>query len=91
MKKIITSAFFAFPAFISRSEIFAHCQIPCGIYDDHMRVHTIEEHCGAIEKSMDLIVRLTISAREVGPASQDVNQLMRWIMKSGQASPARLF
>jgi nickel superoxide dismutase len=80
MKKIIILAVFAFLAFVSRSEISAHCEIPCGIYDDHMRVHMIEEHCTTIEKGMDEVIRLTYSAQEVGPASQDVNQLMRWIM-----------
>ena len=80
MKKIVTLAFFAFLAFVSRAGLFAHCEIPCGIYDDHMRVHMIEEHCTTIEKSMDKVIRLTYSAQEVGPASQDVNQLMRWVM-----------
>ncbi len=80
MKKILTLAAFSFLAFGSRFEVFAHCEIPCGIYDDHMRVHMIEEHCTTIEKGMDEIVRLTYSAQEGGPASQDVNQLMRWIM-----------
>ncbi len=80
MKKILTLAAFSFLALGSRFEVFAHCEIPCGIYDDHMRVHMIEEHCTTIEKGMDEIVRLTYSAQEGGPASRDVNQLMRWIM-----------
>ena len=80
MKKILTLAAFSFLAFGSRFEVFAHCEIPGGIYDDHMRVHMIQEHCTTIEKGMDEIVRLTYSAQEVGPASQDVNQLMRWTM-----------
>ena len=33
----------------------AHCEIPCGIYTDEMRVQMIEEHCKTIEKSMSQI------------------------------------
>ena len=31
---------------------FAHCEIPCGIYDDEMRLKMIAEHITTIEKSM---------------------------------------
>ena len=51
----------------------AHCQIPCGIYDDELRVQLIEEHIGTVEKSMKKIVDL--SAAE----SVDYNQLVRWV------------
>ncbi len=51
----------------------AHCQIPCGIYDDELRVQLIEEHITTVEKSMKKIV-------ELGAAeSVDYNQLVRWI------------
>jgi nickel superoxide dismutase len=51
----------------------AHCQIPCGIYDDELRVQLIEEHITTVEKSMKQIVAL-------GAASPvDYNQLVRWI------------
>ena len=33
----------------------AHCQIPCGIYDDQTRIHLMEEHVATIEKSMKQI------------------------------------
>ena len=29
---------------ISASIVWAHCEIPCGIYDDHMRIKMISEH-----------------------------------------------
>jgi nickel superoxide dismutase len=52
----------------------AHCQIPCGIYDDELRVQLIEEHITTIEKSMTQIIAL-------GKASPvDYNQLVRWVM-----------
>ena len=51
----------------------AHCQIPCGIYDDELRVQLIEEDITTIEKSMTQIVALA----KVSPV--DYNQLVRWV------------
>jgi nickel superoxide dismutase len=52
----------------------AHCQIPCGIYDDELRVQLMEEDITTIEKSMTQIVAL-------GAATPvDYNQLVRWVM-----------
>lgn len=51
----------------------AHCQIPCGIYDDELRVQLIEEHITTVEKSMNQIIAL-------GAADTvDYNQLVRWV------------
>ena len=51
----------------------AHCQIPCGIYDDELRARLIGEHITTIEKSMNTIT--TLSASE----EPDANQLARWV------------
>ena len=51
----------------------AHCQIPCGIYDDELRVQLIEEDITTIEKSMTQIVALS----KANPV--DYNQLVRWV------------
>jgi nickel superoxide dismutase len=51
-----------------------HCEIPCGIYDDQMRVKMIGEHITTIEKSMKEILRLTTEH------PMNHNQLVRWIM-----------
>lgn len=51
----------------------AHCQIPCGIYDDHMRIHMIEEHVTTIEKSVNMIHSL----QKESPINY--NQLVRWV------------
>lgn len=56
------------------SQAFAHCEIPCGIYDDAMRVSLLKEHLVTIEKSME-----TIKALEKDKDT-DMNQLVRWIM-----------
>ncbi len=53
----------------------AHCQIPCGIYDDHARVHAMLEDAQTIEKSMKLIAQLAGKTD-----AQCQNQLVRWVM-----------
>ena len=51
----------------------AHCEIPCGIYDDGMRIKMMAEHISTIEKSMLEIVKLESSKPIV------YNQLIRWV------------
>ncbi len=55
---------------------YTHCEIPCGIYDDEMRIHQIKEHILTIEKSMLKIKELS----EKGKNPQVYNQLVRWIV-----------
>ena len=52
---------------------FAHCQIPCGIYDDATRFTLMSEHVTTLEKSMKQIVELSKD-----PAA-NANQLIRWV------------
>lgn len=51
----------------------AHCQIPCGIFDDQARIAEMEEHVLTIEKSMREIQKLSADS------PQHANQLVRWI------------
>ena len=51
----------------------AHCQIPCGIFNDPLRFAMLEEHVTTIEKSMTLIGQL--SAEE----TKNFNQIARWV------------
>lgn len=53
----------------------AHCQIPCGIYDDHARVQSMLEDAATVEKSIKLINDLAGKAD-----AQSQNQLIRWVM-----------
>jgi len=52
---------------------FAHCEVPCGIYHDELRVEIIKEHIQTIEKAMNQITELQ-SAETI-----NYNQLVRWI------------
>jgi nickel superoxide dismutase len=52
---------------------FAHCEIPCGIYDDEMRFVMVKEHITTIERSMQMIIELS----EEG--EKNYNQIVRWV------------
>lgn len=56
------------------SHVRSHCEIPCGIYDDAMRIEMIAEHIATIEKGMNQIHALSKDAEK------NYNQLVRWIM-----------
>jgi nickel superoxide dismutase len=51
-----------------------HCEIPCGIYGDSLRVTMIYEHITTIEKSMNMITELSKEG------DKNYNQLVRWIV-----------
>ncbi len=55
------------------SPALAHCEIPCGIYDDEARADMIAEHITTIEKSMN---RITALSKE---APLNHNQIVRWV------------
>ena len=58
---------------LGAATVGAHCEIPCGIYDDQLRADLIAEHSTTIEKSMKKIVELS----KQNPVNY--NQLVRWI------------
>ncbi len=75
MKKHFFQSFVGIIGFtVLVSTAFAHCEIPCGIYDDQARINMILEHITTIEKAMKQIKGLE---KENHP---DFNQLVRWIM-----------
>jgi nickel superoxide dismutase len=57
---------------------YSHCQIPCGIYGDNMRIDMLKEHILTIEKSMNEIKELSKNP------SENMNQLVRWINNKDQ-------
>jgi nickel superoxide dismutase len=52
----------------------AHCEIPCGIYDDEARMEMLAEHITTMEKAMKTIMDL----QKNSPINY--NQLVRWIV-----------
>ena len=73
MKRIALAALALTMTFGVAVPASAHCQIPCGIYDDELRVQLIEEHITTVEKSMNQIIAL--GAAE----NMNYNQLVRWV------------
>ncbi len=59
--------------FLTSKIAVAHCEVPCGIYTDELRIELIKEHIQTIEKAMIKITELQ--------QSEDINynQLVRWI------------
>jgi len=53
--------------------VMSHCEIPCGIYNDAIRLDMIAENITTIEKAMNNISELS-STKEV-----NYNQLIRWV------------
>ena len=51
----------------------SHCQIPCGIYGDHMRFDMIAENLTTVEKSMNQITQLSKKDKP------NMNQIVRWV------------
>jgi nickel superoxide dismutase len=73
-KKCLQTALVFLMIFFTAAYAAAHCEIPCGIYDDEMRVMMIAEHITTIEKSMKQIVKLR------GQKPENCNQRVRWVM-----------
>ena len=52
----------------------AHCEIPCGIFHDSMRIELIKEHITTIEKSINMINKLSAEG------DKNYNQIVRWVV-----------
>ena len=75
-KAFLVSAFVVLGSgFIVPQQAAAHCQIPCGLYDDHARVEAMLEDAATVSKAVKLINEL---AGQTDAQSQ--NQLVRWVM-----------
>jgi nickel superoxide dismutase len=58
--------------FTTRGVVHSHCEVPCGIYGDTMRVDMLYEHCTTVEKAMQQAMEL----EKADPVN--FNQLVRW-------------
>jgi len=70
---VVTILFSA--GFILPQTAQAHCQIPCGIYDDHARLQSMLEDATTVAKSVKMMIKL---AGKTDVQSQ--NQMVRWVM-----------
>ena len=61
-------------ALAPQSTLLAHCQMPCGIYDDAARIKHLQEDATTIGKAVDQIRRLAEKHD-----AESLNQSVRWI------------
>lgn len=78
MKSVLAIAAAFLIALTPVAYVYAHCQVPCGIYDDDARFGSMLEDQTTIAKAITSIRELT---REVGEQQDPttINQLTRWI------------
>lgn len=75
MKKSIVSFSLLAGALIVPQTLSAHCQVPCGIYDDSARVNAMLEDVETTAKATKLINDLAGKKD-----AQSANQIARWVM-----------
>lgn len=78
MKGKFPLCLFALMCLFCLPNVFPHCQIPCGIYNDEMRFTMMKEHIQTIEKSMKQIIELSKEP------DKNANQLVRWVLNKEQ-------
>lgn len=61
-------------ATVDQRQVAAHCQVPCGIYDDAARIQAMLEDTTTISKAIGEISSLAGSHK-----AANFNQLIRWI------------
>jgi nickel superoxide dismutase len=65
---------FALWALVDVPQASAHCQMPCGIYDDPARVQQLREDAATIAKAVTMIGDLAGKSD-----AESANQLVRWV------------
>ena len=56
------------------TKVYGHCQVPCGIYNDAVRIVQIEEDISTVRKAMNRINDLAGQSD-----AQSLNQISRWV------------
>ena len=74
MKKTLTAGLFCAASFLMSSSALAHCEVPCGIYDDGARVVQMLEDTKTTAKASKMIAELAGKTD-----AQSANQLSRWV------------
>lgn len=73
MKNFLLSCMLIFGS-VSTSNLFGHCQVPCGIYGDQNRFEQMLEDQSTIEKASKQITELSGKKD-----AQSMNQIARWV------------
>ena len=72
---LISSFLLLASGFLMLQQAHAHCQVPCGIYDDHARVQSMLEDAATVTKAAKMINDLAGKND-----AQSLNQITRWVM-----------
>ncbi len=64
---------------VMATQAMAHCQVPCGIYDDAARIAQLREDATTIAKAVGQIAELAGQ-----DDAQSVNQVTRWVVTKEQ-------
>lgn len=75
IKKTILALSLVTTALIIPQQLTAHCQVPCGIYDDNARVKSMLEDVRTTAKAVKLINELASKTD-----AQSKNQIVRWVL-----------
>ena len=73
MKPVLCTILLSLGMLFVTADAHAHCQVPCGIYDDHARIHAMQEDASTIAKA---VKKLNESADKTD--AQSLNQRVRW-------------
>jgi len=79
---LLAAAAAGFVLSISEPHVAAHCQIPCGIYDDPMRITMLRESRDEIAKAVDSVIELMYGT----PTPVAMNQVVRWTATKDEAA-----
>lgn len=74
MKRFLTAAVMLVAALVPMTYLAAHCEVPCGIYDDDARFHEMLEDQATIAKAIASMHELASD-----PDVNGINQLARWV------------
>ena len=78
MKTLITISLIAAAILTSTPKVGAHCQVPCGIYDDNNVIRAMHTDWITIEKATKEIPKL------MEDPTNNANQIARWITNKEQ-------
>lgn len=74
LKVLVVLSVIFITQFVNTQVVSAHCEIPCGIYEDSLRISLLSEHITTIEKSNNMINELSNEAKP------NYNQIVRWVV-----------
>ena len=74
MKRFVAISVVGLASLVLTASVYAHCQVPCGVYGDQRRFETMLEDTQTIKKGMMQIAELASKSDALSK-----NQLSRWV------------